>query len=134
MIPDLAPAHVGISVYNMKESLEWYERCLGYRLIKDDGFVPELKAHICFVERDGFELELFEYVSTKKIPQDRLIPNEDIKTVGTKHIAFYVKDMEVVKKNLLKNDVKIVHEVSMDGDHVIFIHDCNGVLIELIQK
>ena len=33
-----------------------------------------------------------------------------------------------------KEGVEIVHEVNMGDDRVMFIHDCNGVLIELIQK
>lgn len=32
--------HAGISVYDMEESLAWYEKNLGFRLVKDDGYVP----------------------------------------------------------------------------------------------
>ena len=38
------------------------------------------------------------------------------------------------KKHLAANGVEFAHEVHMDGDHVLFIRDCNGVLIELIEE
>ena len=126
--------HVGISVYDMEQSLDWYEKNLGFRLVKDDGYVPPLRARICFVERDGFQLELFRYDSPVPLPQERKLPNTDLQTVGTKHVAFAVEDLEGFKAHLAANGVDFAHEVEMDGDHVLFIRDCNGVLIELIEQ
>lgn len=126
--------HVGISVYNMDQSIAWYEKNLGFSLVKDDGFVPPLKARVVFMERDGFQIELFEYESPKKMPEDRLMPNSDLQTVGTKHVAFSVDNMDEFKAGLLENGVDIAHEVRMGTDAVMFIRDCNGVLLEFIQK
>lgn len=128
------PLHVGISVYDMEQSLTWYREVLGFQLAKDDGYVPQLDAHICFVEKDGFQLELFQYKAPRPLPEYRTLPNTDIRTVGTKHVAFEVPDMEAMREHLQSKGVEIVHEVFMSGDHVLFIRDCNGVLIELIQK
>ena len=125
--------HAGISVYSMEESLAWYEKNLGFRLVKDDGYIPPLEARICFVERDGFQLELFEYKSPKPLPEDRLMPNTDLQTVGTKHVAFAVRGIEEWKAKLSANGVTIAHETQMNGEHVLFIRDCSGVLIELIK-
>ncbi len=125
--------HTGISVYNMQESLEWYKKNLGFELVKDDGYTPPLKAKICFIEHDGYQIELFEYDDPKPIPEDRLMPNTDLQTVGTKHLALAVDNMEEVKKDFVANGVDIAHEVHMGADSVMFIRDCNGVLIELIQ-
>ena len=125
--------HIGISVYDMAESVRWYGENLGFSLVKDDGYVPPLEAHICFLERDGFQIELFQYKSPKPLPEDRQTPNSDLQTVGTKHIAFQVADMAETRALLVKNGVDIAHEVTMGGESVMFIRDCNGVLIELIQ-
>ena len=125
--------HVGISIRDMEESLAWYEKNLGFRLVKDDGFVTPLRARICFIERDGFQIELFEYAESKPLPEDRLYPNTDLRTVGTKHVAFAVQDMASVKAYLMGNGVEIAHETEMNGEHVLFIRDCSGVLIELIE-
>ena len=125
--------HAGISVYNMKESVEWYRKNLGFEVVKEDGYVPPLKATIVFMEKDGFQLELFEYEQPKKMPEDRLKPNTDLQTVGTKHIAFATDDMEALKAGFVENGVDIAHEVQMGGEAVMFVRDCNGVLIEFIQ-
>ena len=126
--------HTGISVYNMDESVEWYRKNLGFQVVKDDGYTPPLKAHVLFMEKDGYQLELFEYDEPKKLPEERLLPNTDLQTVGTKHVAFATDDIDELKKGFVENGVEIVHEVRMGNDAVMFIHDCNGVLIEFIQQ
>lgn len=125
--------HVGISVKDMEEALDWYKKNLDFELVKDD-YVPPLKARICFIRNGDFEIELFEYDNPKPIPEDRLTPNSDLQTVGTKHVAFEVPDMKALKEKFLANGVDIAHEVMMEGNNVMFVRDCSGVLIEFIQN
>lgn len=127
--------HVGISVYNMEESIAWYEKNLDFEICKNDGYVPPLGAKIVFMKNKDidFEIELFEYDEPKPIPEDRKTPNTDLQTVGTKHLAVQTPDMEAVKARFLENGVDIAHEVTMDGESVMFVRDCNGVLVEIIQ-
>ena len=125
--------HVGISVGNMEESLKWYEENLGFKLIKDD-YIPPLGARICFIQSGDFQIELFKYDDPKPIPADRLTPNTDLQTIGTKHVAFEVPDMKAIKEKFLANGVDIAHEVMMEGNNVMFVRDNSGVLIELIQN
>jgi methylmalonyl-CoA/ethylmalonyl-CoA epimerase len=129
----LKPLHVGISVGNMDESVEWYQRNLNFEVIQDN-YIPPLKARIVFVSNGDFELELFQYDNPKPIPQERLTPNTDLQTVGTKHIAFETQDMIKLKTKFLENGVDIAHEVVMEGHPVMFIRDNSGVLIEFIQN
>ncbi len=128
------PLHVGISVRNMEEALNWYEKNLGFTLVEDDGFIPPLGARICFVQNGDFQLELFEYEQPKPLPEDRLTPNRDLQTIGTKHVAFEVERMAEMRARLVENGVDIAHEVEMNGNKVMFIRDCSGVLIELIEN
>ena len=125
--------HVGISVGNMEESLDWYKKNLDFELVKDD-YVPPLGARICFIQSGDFQIELFQYDEPKAIPSDRLTPNSDLQTIGTKHVAFEVPDMKAVKEKFLANGVDIAHEVMMEGNNVMFVRDNSGVLIELIQN
>ena len=125
--------HVGISVGNMEESLAWYQKNLDFELVKDD-YVPPLGARICFIRNGDFEIELFQYDSPKPIPEDRLTPNSDLQTIGTKHVAFEVPDMKALKEKFLTNGVDIAHEVMMEGNNVMFVRDNSGVLIEFIQN
>lgn len=125
--------HVGISVKNMEEALNWYKKNLDFELVKDD-YVPPLGARICFIRNGDFEIELFQYDDPKPIPEDRLMPNSDLQTIGTKHVAFETPDMKALKEKFLANGVDIAHEVMMEGNNVMFVRDCSGVLIEFIQN
>ena len=125
--------HVGISVYNMDESLDWYKKNLGFELV-DDFYAPPLGARICFVEKEDFQLEFFQYDAPKKLPEERFKPNSDIQTVGTKHMAIETDDMDSLKKRFLENGVDIAHEVAMKGDKVMFVRDNSGIIIEFIHR
>lgn len=126
--------HMGISVCTMEDSIKWYEEVLGFRLVKDDGYLPSLEARVCFMERDGFQLELFEYKKPIPLPAERLTPNSDLQTVGTKHVAFQVGDMEAMKAHLRAHGADIALEVHMGIGHIMFIRDPDGILIELVQN
>ena len=128
----LKPLHVGISVANMEEALEWYSKNLDFKLV-NDSYVPPLGARICFVQNGDFQLELFQYDNPKPLPADRLTPNSDLQTIGTKHVAFEVADMKALKEKFVANGVDIAHEVMMEGNFVMFVRDNSGVIIEFIQ-
>lgn len=127
------PLHVGISVGNMEEALDWYKRNLDFELVKDD-YVPPLGARICFIRNGDFEIELFKYDAPLPLPVERLTPNSDLQTIGTKHVAFEVKDMAALKAKFVANGVDIAHEVIMEGNYVMFVRDNSGVIIEFIQN
>jgi len=126
------PLHVGISVKSIEEATAWYMKNLGFKPVSEAFYATPLKAKLCFLRRGDFEIEFFEHDDKKPLPGDRLSPNEDIRTIGTKHVAFLIDDYDSMKKSFLKNGVDIAHEVQMGGDQVMFIRDNSGVLIELI--
>lgn len=125
--------HTGISVLNMDEALVWYKENLDFDLVDDD-YVEPLHARICFIKNGNYQIELFQYDHPKPLPAERRMPNDDLQTVGTKHVAFEVDNMAEMKDRLQKNYVEIAHEVMMEGNNVMFIRDNSGVLIELIQN
>ena len=125
--------HVGMSVGKMEEALDWYRKNLDFELVKDD-YVPPLGARICFIRNGDFEIELFQYDEPKPIPEDRLMPNSDLQTIGTKHVASEVPDMKALKEKFLANGVDIAHEVMMEGNNVRFVRDNPGVLIEFSKN
>jgi catechol 2,3-dioxygenase-like lactoylglutathione lyase family enzyme len=130
---NIRPLHVGISVYDMKESIEWYKKNLGFKQISDD-YYEFLQARIVFIENEDFQIELFEYKEPKALPQDRKLPNSDLQTVGTKHIAFYTDDISALLDKFRNNEVDIVMERVMEGNSMCFVRDNSGVLIEFIEK
>lgn len=130
---NITPLHVGISVKNMDEAIEWYKQNLDFELKQND-YVPPLAAWVCFMKKDDFEIELFQYDAPKAIPEERLLPNTDLMTIGTKHLAFHTDDMAALKAKLEANGVDIAFCTVMEGNQVMFIRDNSGVLIEFIGE
>lgn len=129
----LKPLHVGISVPDMDASIAWYRRMLGFRVVSDKYF-EQLPARIVFLERGGFSIELFEVPGAAPLPADRRVPNLDIRTHGTKHVAYAVEDLRGLMGRLKSKGVDVAMDVfPMEGDLVAFIRDNTGNLLELIQ-
>lgn len=127
--------HVGISVSDMERSLKWYKEVMGFEEVLKDDYVPPLGSRIVFIRGcGGFEIELFQFDRPKEIPADRRTPNTDLQTIGTKHAAFEVDNMPALKAHFVECGVDIAHEVTMDGESVMFVRDPDGVLLEFIQR
>jgi methylmalonyl-CoA/ethylmalonyl-CoA epimerase len=129
----LKPLHVGISVADIKASMAWYEQMLGFRLVSDN-YYEQLPARIAFMELGGFSIELFQVPGAAPLPDDRRVPNLDIRTHGTKHVAYAVKDLSGLMETLKSKGVDVAIDIfPMEGDLVAFIRDNTGNLIELIE-
>ena len=129
----LKPLHVGISVPDMDASIAWYEQMLGFRLVSDN-YYEQLPARIAFLELGDFSIELFEVPGAAPLPDDRRVPNLDIRTHGTKHVAYAVEDLPGLMQTLKSKGVDVAMDVfPMEGDLVAFIRDNTGNLLELIQ-
>jgi len=132
--PFIKALHMGVSVPDMEASINWYHDMLGFTLVSDK-FIPQLPARIAFLECGEFSVELFQVEGAATLPEERRIPNLDIRTHGTKHVAFAVEDLCNLMKDLKAKQVDIAFDVfPMEGDLVAFIRDNSGNLIELIQR
>lgn len=133
-VPFIKALHMGVSVPDMEASINWYQDMLGFTLVSDK-FIPQLPARIAFLECGEFSVELFQVEGAATLPEERRTPNLDIRTHGTKHVAFAVEDLCNLMKCLKAKHVDIAFDVfPMEGDLVAFIRDNSGNLIELIQR
>lgn len=131
----LKPLHQGISVPDMDASIMWYQKIFGFELISDH-FMEFLNARVVFLQLGEFQIELFEYkgADKKPLPQERLDPNEDLKTCGTKHVAYAVENLHEMVKMLEKEHVEFAKTLfEVGNDYICFIRDNSGILIELIE-
>lgn len=127
------PLHVGISVPDIEASIAWYEKMLDFKLISDK-YVEKLPARIAFLAHGDFSIELFEVEGAATLPEERRIPNLDIRTHGIKHVAYAVEDLRSLMDELKAKEVDVAMDVfPMEDDWVAFIRDNAGNLIELIQ-
>jgi methylmalonyl-CoA/ethylmalonyl-CoA epimerase len=128
------PLHVGISVADIEESQSWYREILGFETISQS-YEPQLKCKIAFMRNGDFEIELFQHDDTISLPKERLYPNTDIQTQGTKHICFSNDNVPELVERLKDKGMDIaIGPINMGTDIVAFIRDNNGTLIEFIQK
>ena len=128
------PLHVGVSVPDISASIVWYEEMLNFQLVSDH-YYDQLPARIAFMKHGDFSIELFEVEGAAPLPDDRRVPNLDIRTHGTKHIAYAVNDLEALMATLKSKGVDVAMDVfPMEDDLVAFIRDNSGNLIELIQQ
>jgi len=130
----LKPHHCGISVPDLEASIVWYRDMLGFSL-KARMTLEAVGAKIAFMKHGDFQIELFEVPGAAPLPDDRRSPNMDLRTHGTKHIAFAVKDLKRVMNTLKERGVDIALDVmDMPDGKVAFIRDNSGILIELIES
>jgi len=129
--PMVKPLHCGISIADMQESIEWYNKMLGFELLfrKD---IDILNCEIAFLKTGDFEIELFRHHNTLPLPPDRREPNKDIQTQGIKHICYEVEDITTLLNDLRAKGVDVVFgPIQMEGTLMGFIRDNTGNLISM---
>lgn len=131
-IGPLRPHHFGISVPDLAAALDWYERMLGFSL-EQKLFIEKIPAHIAFVKRGEFRIEIFQVDGAAPLPADRRVPNLDLKTHGNKHMCFELPDVPSAVAALRAAGADIAFELSVDGNPTAFVRDCAGNLIEFLQ-
>ena len=124
--------HVGMSVSDLEEAVEWFDRVLGFKL---DRRAEMAGCQIAFIKNDDFSIELFQHPEARPASSERSVPNEDIKTLGTKHVCFVVPDLDAMLGHFAANNVNVALGplTAPDGYKVAFIHGPDKVLIEFIQ-
>ena len=127
----ITPHHVGISVADLDASIAWYENMLGF-VVEQRVEIAAIPAKIAFLKREHFRIELFEVVDAAPLPEDRRVPNKDLRTHGTKHLAFSAEDVAALMRELKQRGVDVAMEANIQGNPVAFVRDNTGNLIEFV--
>ena len=125
--------HVAISVADFEESIAWYARVFGFKVI-DRSEIPGTGILVAHMQGPGFQMEIFCAPDSNPLPPQRRIPNEDLKTQGNKHFSFGVRDAHQVKDELEAMGVEIALVAEVDGNYGVFIRDNTGNLIEIFEE
>jgi methylmalonyl-CoA/ethylmalonyl-CoA epimerase len=131
-IGPLRAHHFGISVPDLDAAVAWYQRMLGFD-VEERLFIDKIPAHIAFVKRGEFRIEIFQVDGAAPLPDDRRVPNLDLKTHGNKHMCFEVPDVPAAVNALRAAGADIAFETRVDGNPTAFVRDCAGNLIEFLQ-
>ena len=124
--------HGAVTVSDMEKSVAWYQENLGF-VTKDEFRNDEM--HIVLLQAGEARLELFVLKEGKVLPDYRKSLLTDLGTVGTKHLAFQVTNIEKMVDKLKEKGVEIESEVDTAafGGKYAFIKDTDGNLIELFE-
>ena len=131
-VGELRAHHFGISVPDLDAAVDWYGRMLGFTLEKRL-HIPPIPADVAFVKRGAFRIEIFQVEGAAPLPEDRRVPNRDLKTHGNKHMCFEVPDVPAAVARLRALGADIAFEVTVEGNPTAFVRDCAGNLIEFLQ-
>lgn len=137
--------HVGITVRDLEESLQWYERTFdvqrefiahgdGPDLAKAVG-VPDASLDFAFLRFGSCVVELLCYANDRQETFDR--SNAD---VGSAHVCIDVPDLQQVYDDLRGRGVEFlappltIDDGPLEGCSFVYLRDPNGVTLELFQS
>jgi methylmalonyl-CoA/ethylmalonyl-CoA epimerase len=126
--------HVGISVANLEESVDWYVEKLGFELARPINRNPDSAMTIALLRRGDFNIELFEIKGAAPLPEYRRDPSADLRVHGLAHFAFRVDDVRAVQAELEAKGVKIVMPLTENRTNFFFVNDNSGNSFEFIQR
>jgi methylmalonyl-CoA/ethylmalonyl-CoA epimerase len=126
--------HGGISVPDLEASIRWYHDTLGFE-VEQRFEIPKAHARVAMIRRGPLRMELFEVEDAKPLPEDRRLPDRDLKTHGNKHVCFGIKSVREAEQELRAKGVDIVFVGGLKGmPPNIFLRDNSGNLIEFIEQ
>lgn len=131
---DMQIDHVGISVENLAESVDWYVEKLGFELVRPINRNPNSTSTIALLRRGDFHIELFEIEGAAPLPEYRRNPSADLRVHGIAHFAFRVQDAHAALADLESKGVEIVFGPN-ESEYAIFffVNDNSGNSFEFIQ-
>ncbi|MFT3790959.1 MAG: VOC family protein [Rudaea sp.] len=125
--------HAGISVPDLEASIAWYRDVLGFELLRRF-HMPSIPADVAMLGNGPMHIEVFQLADAAPLPEDRRVPNLDLRTHGTKHFSFAVDDARVFAEELERRGADIVWVKTFPQGINVFIRDNSGNLIEFVEK
>jgi methylmalonyl-CoA/ethylmalonyl-CoA epimerase len=148
-IASLVPHHFSIAVTDIEQAMAWYQAILGFELERQF-YVAGIPAKGAFLRRPELRLELWQAQDVSPVPDSRKLPDSDLRTAGTKHIAFSVPNLQSHLPELIRRGVDIAAVQRSPGEPMrpdldptasdrppafaVFIRDPCGTLIELLDR
>jgi glyoxylase I family protein len=126
--------HSAISVSNIERSLDFYAlldfKKAGEWKAPDGSFI------IVNLRNGDVLLELFCYNSPQALPKHSQSLDDDLPTLGVKHLGLQVDSIDDARSDLKNKGLEIFHEnvnEERSGINYFFVKDPDGILIEIAE-
>ncbi len=123
----IRPEHLALNSEDARTKSKWYANNFKMEILRQSG-APEFGCFLIDANKDMM-LEIY---------QKKDFPIIDFHKVDPKsiHLAFEVKDIKAIKKDLLKNGAQLIHDITLtkSGENIMTIRDPWGFPIQLLQK
>jgi len=138
--------HVGLTISNLEEALEFYVDILGFEVYKTaeeggeclDNFSALKDVNVTTVkmrDKNDNVLELLHYKSHPERPNNNMVRR--ISEIGCSHFALTVDDLDNLYETLVKRGIIFNYPVQISPDgkvKVAFCRDPDGTLIEMVEE
>jgi catechol 2,3-dioxygenase-like lactoylglutathione lyase family enzyme len=137
--------HVGITVRDLEESLQWYERTFDVRRefvahgsgpeLSTAVGVPDAELSFAFLRFGSCVIELLCYDNPRDDRNDRT--NAD---VGSAHVCIDVPDLAAAYASLRSKGIEFlapplhIEDGPLEGCSFVYFRDPNGVTLELFEQ
>jgi methylmalonyl-CoA/ethylmalonyl-CoA epimerase len=132
-MPDFAFDHGAVSVPNLEESIIWFERMLGFAVLRRFR-LEAASANCAMLGRGNLKIELFEPDEAVPMPLQRREPNSDVQLLGNKHVAFRCDDLDAMITWFESRNADIALRVEASFGRAVFVRDNAGNLIEFVAR
>ncbi len=132
--------HVGQCVADLERSRRFYVEVFGFEEVRrlhppDEGSAhllrlpPPLGVTACYLERDGFVLELLHFAGAEVVdPGRRRVVNEP----GLTHVSLGVDDLDAALAAVEAHGGEVLADTNIGV--AVFVRDPDGQLIELLTS
>ena len=136
--------HTGIVTKNIKESLYFWCKTLGFKITKDliesgnliDKVLGYKKIKVRTIklkDTNGNLIELLHFINPPKTKLNKIKPYSN----GITHLSITVKNIDLIYRKLKKNNTKLntKHQISADGNvKMTYCTAPEGSFLELVQE
>lgn len=135
--------HIGIVVNNLNENINFFRKYFKFKILNnqlEQGQtistllnIKNLKVRtVKMIGLDGNKIELLKFYNNKK-----KLSNKKIYSTGITHFAVSVKNVDMVYKELKKNNYKTISEPKLSDDGKVKLFFCKtkeNIFIEIVEE